>query len=175
MSDDDNDGQMISGELGGLKLPDICLTGEEEPRKILTQETCPDRGRTRARCVTGAHAAAWSTAVDKIRGDILTLIVPRGREIGSKQPRLKCQKNSSTHFVYFWSLKTPPIQIWNNLHKLQKQGQSLHIWTTSTSTTDCYKLNTLYNFYHYRVLADLLPAILSGETELALGTKRDKT
>ena len=30
---DDNDGQMIVGDLGGLKLPDICLTGEEKPRK----------------------------------------------------------------------------------------------------------------------------------------------
>ena len=29
---DDNDGQMIFGDLGGLKLPDICLTGEEKPR-----------------------------------------------------------------------------------------------------------------------------------------------
>ena len=44
MSDDDNDGQMIFGNLGGLKLPDICLTGEEKHRKNLTQETCPDRG-----------------------------------------------------------------------------------------------------------------------------------
>ena len=38
MSDDVNDGQMIFGDLGGLKLPDNCL------RKNLTQETCPDRG-----------------------------------------------------------------------------------------------------------------------------------
>ena len=30
---DDNDGQMIFGDLGGLKLPDICLTAEEKPRK----------------------------------------------------------------------------------------------------------------------------------------------
>ena len=37
-------GQMIFGDLVGLKLPDICLTGEEKPRKNLTQETCPDRG-----------------------------------------------------------------------------------------------------------------------------------
>ena len=44
MSMDDNDGQMIFGDLGGLKFPDICLTGEEKPRKNLTQETCPDRG-----------------------------------------------------------------------------------------------------------------------------------
>ena len=33
MSMDDNDGQMIFGDLGGLKLPDIRLTGEEKPRK----------------------------------------------------------------------------------------------------------------------------------------------
>ena len=44
MNMDDNDGQMIFGDLGGLKLPDICLTGEEKPRKNLTQETCPNRG-----------------------------------------------------------------------------------------------------------------------------------
>ena len=31
MSDDDNDGQMIFGDLGGLKLPEISLTGEEKP------------------------------------------------------------------------------------------------------------------------------------------------
>ena len=35
---------MIFGDLVGLKLPDIRLTGEENPRKNLTQETFPDRG-----------------------------------------------------------------------------------------------------------------------------------
>ena len=40
---DDYDSQMIFGDLVGLKLPDICLTGEEKPRKNLTQETCSDR------------------------------------------------------------------------------------------------------------------------------------
>ena len=44
MIDDDNDGQMIFGDLGGLKLPNICLIGEEKPQKNLTQETCPDWG-----------------------------------------------------------------------------------------------------------------------------------
>ena len=39
----DDDGQMIFGDLVGLKLPDICLRGEEKPRKNLTQETCPDQ------------------------------------------------------------------------------------------------------------------------------------
>ena len=34
---------MIFGDLVGLKFPDIRLTGEEKPRKNLTQETCPDR------------------------------------------------------------------------------------------------------------------------------------
>ena len=36
--------KLYSGTLEGLKFPDICLTGEEKPRKNLTQETCPDRG-----------------------------------------------------------------------------------------------------------------------------------
>ena len=35
---------MIFGDLVDLKLPDSRLTGEEKPRKNLTQETCPDRG-----------------------------------------------------------------------------------------------------------------------------------
>ena len=35
---------MILRDLVGLKFPDICLTGEEKPRKNLTQETCPDQG-----------------------------------------------------------------------------------------------------------------------------------
>ena len=69
MRDDDNDGQMIFGDLGGLKLPDICLTGEEKPRKNLTQETVPTGDRTRTRWVTGAHAAAWPTAVDRTDKD----------------------------------------------------------------------------------------------------------
>ena len=30
---DEYDGQMIFGDLGGLKFPDICLAGEEKPRK----------------------------------------------------------------------------------------------------------------------------------------------
>ena len=41
---DDYDGQMIFGDLVVIKFPEIHLTGEEKPRKNLTQETCPDRG-----------------------------------------------------------------------------------------------------------------------------------
>ena len=44
MMRDDYGGQMIFGDLVGLKLPDIRLTGEEKPRKNLTQVTCSDRG-----------------------------------------------------------------------------------------------------------------------------------
>ena len=35
---------MVFGDVGGLKFPDICLTGEENPEKNLTQEICPDLG-----------------------------------------------------------------------------------------------------------------------------------
>ena len=61
MSGDDNDGQMIFGGIGGLKLPDICLTGEEKtsPRKLV-----PTGDRIRARCVTDANATTCPTAVD---------------------------------------------------------------------------------------------------------------
>ena len=62
MIEDDNDGQMIFGDLGVLKLPDICLIGEGKPGKKLTQETCPDRGsnpgplRDRRSCYHLAHS-----------------------------------------------------------------------------------------------------------------------
>ena len=60
--DDDNGGQMIFGDLVGLRFPDICLTGEEKPRRNLTQETCPDRGsnpgplRDRLACYYLSHS-----------------------------------------------------------------------------------------------------------------------
>ena len=62
MSGDNNDRQMIFGDLWGLKLPDICLTGEEKPGKNLNQETCPERGsnsgplRDRRACCGLAHS-----------------------------------------------------------------------------------------------------------------------
>ena len=48
---DDNDGQMIFGDLVGLKLPDIRLRGEEKPRKTSPGKLVPTGNRTRARCV----------------------------------------------------------------------------------------------------------------------------
>ena len=44
MMSDDYGGQMIFGDLGGLKLHENVLQVREKPRKNLTQETCPDRG-----------------------------------------------------------------------------------------------------------------------------------
>ena len=45
----DYDGQMIFGDLGGLKLPDICLTGEEKPRKTSPWKLVPAGDRTQVR------------------------------------------------------------------------------------------------------------------------------
>ena len=70
MSDDDNDDQMIFGGLRGLKLPVIRLTGEENPRKNLAQETCPDRGsnpsplRDRRACYRLAHSGGRQCTVN---------------------------------------------------------------------------------------------------------------
>ena len=64
IDDDDDDGQMIVGDLMGLKLSDIRLTGEEKPRKNLTQALVPTGDRTRTRCVRSAHATTCPTAVD---------------------------------------------------------------------------------------------------------------
>ena len=76
----DDDGQMIFGDLGGLKHPDICLTGEEKPRKNLTQETCSDWGsnpgplRDRRACYRMAHS-----------GGLKRLKDPRGTRVGGKK------------------------------------------------------------------------------------------
>ena len=67
MSDDDSDDQIIFGDIGDLKLRDICLTGGEKPRKNLTQESCPDRGsnpgplRDRRACCHLAHSGGLQT------------------------------------------------------------------------------------------------------------------
>ena len=60
----DYDDQMIFGDLVGLKLPDICRTGEEKPRKNSPSKRVATGDRTRARCIKDAHATAYSTEVD---------------------------------------------------------------------------------------------------------------
>ena len=69
---DDYDGQMIFGDLEGLELPDIRLTGEEKPRKNLTQETCPDQGlnlgplRDKRACYHLFHSGLISVALSVV-------------------------------------------------------------------------------------------------------------
>ena len=56
---DDNGGQMIFGDLGGLKLPEICLKGEGKPRNKPHPGNC-DRGSNpgplRDRCYRLLHS-----------------------------------------------------------------------------------------------------------------------
>ena len=90
-------------------------------------------------CITIANTTCENE--NSYNGQILNvaLIVPRGWEIGCKQSCIKCQKNSATHFVYFWSHKTLHNTDLEATSCIPQQGQSLHIWTTSLSTTGCYK------------------------------------
>ena len=57
MSMDDDDGQMKYGDLGGLKLPDISLTGEENPEKNLSQDTYPVHRCGTSGSMRACHAA----------------------------------------------------------------------------------------------------------------------
>ena len=72
---DDYDGQMIFGDIVGLKLPDICLTGEEKTQKNLTQETCPNRGsnpgplRDKRACYHLFHSSGLYLLTSQPEGD----------------------------------------------------------------------------------------------------------
>ena len=66
MIGNDSDDQMISVDLGGLKLPKFVSGEEKPPKKPSPRKLVPTRDRTRARCVTGAHATACHTAVDTL-------------------------------------------------------------------------------------------------------------
>ena len=72
---DDYDGQMMFGDLVGLKLPDIHLTDEENPKKIAPRKLVPTGNRTRARYVASARATTFSTGVDVKQGDSLSTIL----------------------------------------------------------------------------------------------------
>ena len=102
----------------------------------------------------------------------ITLIVPRAWEIGYMQPCIICRGMSATHFVYFWSHKTLPYTHLEATSYIAQQGQSLHIWTTSLSTTGCHKYKYTIQFLWMACISRFAMAILSGETELALGTIR---
>ena len=106
MNDDDNDGQMILWDLGGLKLHDICLTGEEKPRKNLTQETCPDRGsnpgplRVRRECYHLSHS-----------GELLDM----SSEIQLRKPKLRSRDNALKQGPLYCHLEaTSSVNLGNN-------------------------------------------------------------
>ena len=102
----------------------------------------------------------------------LTLIVPRAWDIGYMHPCIKCQGKAAYHFVYFWSLKSFPYTHLEATSYIPQQGQSLHIWTTSQSTTGCYKNKYTIQFLWLACISRFATAISSSETELALGTIR---
>ena len=56
---------------------------------------------------------------------------------------------------------------------IPQQGQSLLIWTTSLSTTGCYKNKYTIQFLWMACMSQFATSTLSGETELAFGTIRD--
>ena len=105
---------MIFGDPVGLKLPDICLTGDEKPRKNLTQETCPDRGsnpgplRDRRACYRLLHSVEMLRSIhtNKLFCDI-SCIQPRQPLLNMSIPMadVKCDAMSKLFLilpVWYW-------------------------------------------------------------------------
>ena len=100
--------------------------------------------------------------------------MPRAWDIGFTQPCINCQGKSATHFVYFWTRKTLPYTHLEAILYIPQQGQSLHIWNTSLSTTGRYKNKYTIQLLKLACISRFAVAISSSETELALGTIRVK-
>ena len=96
-------------------------------------------------------------------------------EIGYTQACINCWGKSNTHFVYFLSRKTLPYTHLEATSYIPQQGQSLHIWTTSLSTTGCYKNKHTIQFLWMACISRFATTILTSGTELVLGTIRVKT
>ena len=65
---DDYDGQMILGDPGGPKVSwHLSDRWGKTPKKTSPRKRVPTGDRTRARCVTSAHATTCSTAVDQLQ------------------------------------------------------------------------------------------------------------
>ena len=77
--------------------------------------------------------------------------------------------------LFFEVVKLSPRHMWKPLQYIPQQGQSLHIWTISLSTTGCYKNKYAIKFFWVACISRFATAILSGETELALVTIRVKS
>ena len=111
---DDYDGQMIFGDLMGLKLPDIRLTGEEKPRKNITQETCPDRGsnpgplRNKRACYHLFHSGVFNQVNQTFHCCINVHIW--NAQIIVTQKKQSCKKPFKRAYVYASNLLT---YLWN--------------------------------------------------------------
>ena len=79
---------------------------------------------------------------------------------------------SAFHFVYFWSCKTLPYTHLEATSYIPQQGESLHIWATSLSTTGCNKNKYTVQLLWTACISRFATAILSVETELAFGIIR---
>ena len=72
-------------------------------------------------------------------------------------------KSKTLHFTHLEATSYIPQQV-----------QSLHFWTTSLFTTGCYKNKYTTQFSWMACISRFVTTILSGETDLALGTIRVK-
>ena len=155
---DDNGGQMIFGD---LTFPDICLTSEEKPRKNLTQETCPDLGSNpallhdRQACYRLSHRGGQCRTKFNFN--------PYDAK-GYTQPFINCRSWLLISFI-FEVVKLSPRHIWKPLQYIPQQGQSLHIWNTSLSTTGCYKNKYTIQFFLLACISRFAAAIWSCETQ----------
>ena len=141
---DDYDGQMIFGDFVGLKLPDIRLTGEENPAKISPRKLVPTGDRTRARCVTTAHATTCSTAVDwKLVNDSILVIYisPSVQKV-----LLMCWKQGELlklRTVIFVEVFFANVLPWIRLIELT-------CFVMPLSTAEIITLNSIMLFFHSR-------------------------
>ena len=96
-----------SGTLGGLKLPDICPTGEEKPRKNFTQETCPDRGlnpgplRDKRACYHLLHSSGRTCEWDLRKFGVIVCLVSRENLPAFIFKRLVCDQAGDDKYPRF--------------------------------------------------------------------------
>ena len=104
---DDYDGQMISGDRVGLKLPDICLIGEVKTRNTSPGKPVQTGDRTRARWVRVAHATTCSIAVDMTYIDSTCYL----KYFDIARVNVSCRKYCSQIHLNFYYNSIPPIVI----------------------------------------------------------------
>ena len=159
MSMDDNDGQMIFGDLGGLKFPNICLTGEEKPRKNLTQETCPDRGSNPGPLRDKRTCYHFSIAVD----NSILIQGAKGAVCGPTGVLLADRSTSSKHRKCHLYLPRPT-------HACPRHGS----WATLLAAKSCKvegasSRRSKMGIYHLRETTLTENIILPGLLEVGIG------